>query len=70
MNQYVVAYVSLFLNEIEMEQVLADNEVQAIRNSRFMTGVADINGMDMLAIKSYFFDCDSLISVICLKHIS
>ena len=53
-----------------MEQVLADNEVQAIRNSRFMTGVADINGMDMLAIKSYFFDCDSLISVICLKHIS
>ena len=60
MNKYMVAYVSLFQNEIEMEQVTANDEAEAITKSKFGKG---LDGMNMVAIKSYFFDCDSLIQV-------
>lgn len=70
MSQYMVAYVNLFDNTIEMEQVTAESDWQAIIQSKFMRGVSVNNGMSMVAIKSYFFDCDSIIDAKLIKQLS
>jgi hypothetical protein len=63
MKQYMVAYADLFENTIRMEQVSAENELQAILNTAFVKHSVTSGTFTLATIKEFFFDCDSLIEV-------
>jgi hypothetical protein len=62
-HKFVVVYVNLFENTIEIEQVTAESDWHALIKSRFTAGITLLNDCDIPAIKSYFFDSDSIIEV-------
>ena len=64
MKTFVVGYLSFFDNEIEMEKVQAENELEAVKNSKFLAE-NDLTGYDSVDEIDYMLSgCDATISVI------
>lgn len=64
MKKFVVAYMSFFEPEIEMETVEADNIVDALKKSSFLKDWYFPDGCSEEYIKNEVFNNDATISVI------
>lgn len=67
MNRYVVSYINFYENELEMEEVVADDDISAIfQHSRLSEHKAHYEGATLKEIQEEFFNGDSMVNVLCV----